>query len=105
MAIIPLKDSATITRYSTLDDWGQPTTGTPTTYKCRIDEGTRLTRDQNGQEVVSNTRILFDKNVAVDYDDDLTWVDSAGVTRTHKPIRISTKKSLASKVLLTEVEL
>lgn len=105
MALIPLKDTVTITPANGgLDDWGNPIPGTPVTYKCRIDEETRLTRNQNGQEVVSNTQILLDKAVAVSYDDDVTWTDSAGVTRTRKPIRIGTIKDIASKVLFTEVE-
>lgn len=104
MALIPLKDSAVLTSPAGVDEWGYPIPGVPTPYKCRIDEGTKLTRDQNGEEVVSNTQILFDKVVAVSYEYDVTWTDAAGVERTKKPIRIGTIKDIASKVLFTEVE-
>lgn len=112
MALIPLKDTATIVRVELnpdgtpkLDDWGQPIPGTPTEYRCRIDEGTRLTRDQNGREVVTNTQIIYEKIVAVGYDDDIKWTDAGGVERTAKPIRIGYVKDFGGKVLFTEVEL
>lgn len=104
MAMIPMKDTVTITQAGTLDEWGQPTAGEAVTYKCRIDEGTRLTRDQNGKEVVANTRILLNGSVGVGYDDDVTFTDFSGVERTARPIRINAKKGV-TKVLFTEVEL
>lgn len=106
MALIPLKDSITVTPITVSDGWGTETQATSVTYKCRIDEGTKLVRDQQGAEVVSNTQILLDKKVAVSYNDDITWKDAVtGETRTEKPIEISAIKDFSSKVLFTKVSL
>jgi hypothetical protein len=105
MALIPLKDSIIVITGGALDEWGVSAVGVSTTYKCRIDEGTRLTRNQNGDEVVTTTQVLINGGVAVDYDDEFTWTDSSGVQRTRKPIRISAIKDFSSRVLFTEVEL
>jgi hypothetical protein len=105
MALIPLKDSISVTKPSGTDDWGQPIPGVSNTYDCRIDEGTKLVRNQNGAEVVVNTHIMIGGGVAVSYDDDVTWTDSTGVERTKNPVSIGTIKDIASKVLFTEVSL
>lgn len=103
MALIPLKDTVIITEAGVIDAWGNVTPGASIEYKCRINEGTRLVRDQNGQEVVSNTEIMLEGAKAVNYDNDVTWTDASGVQRTRKPIAISTIKDIASKVLFTVV--
>lgn len=105
MAIIPLKDTVTITKAGALDDWGQPTAGTSASYACRINESTKLTRNQQGAEVVSTTQILIGGAVAIGYDDTVSLTDASGVQRTDKPIRIAVIKDISSKPLFTEVEL
>lgn len=103
MALIPLKDSATITKVNGADPWDGASNGASVTHKCRIDEGTKLVRNQNGEEVVSNTQILFDRIVAVAYSDDVSWTDASGVLRKRKPTAIGVIKDIASKPLFTEV--
>jgi hypothetical protein len=130
MALIPLKEIVKITKETLttngtiqLDDWGQPITnidsldsdvslqshsainGEPLEYKCRIDELTNITKNQFGQEVVSNTRILIEGVADIDYGDKVTYTDANGVERTYKPIKISIIKDISSKPLFTEVEL
>lgn len=103
MAIIPLKDEVTLTPPGAVDAWGNATGGTPVTHDARIDEKSKLVRNQNGDEVVSNTQILIDKIVAVDYDYDVTYTDATGNTVTKKPIAISRIKDL-TKVIFTRVD-
>lgn len=103
MAFIPLKDQVTHTTAGGHDEWGYPQPGTSTVKRCRIDEGTELIRNQQGEEVVSNTHIILDRAQAVSYDDQFTWTDAGGVTRTASPIRIRYIKDL-TKVLFTVVD-
>jgi hypothetical protein len=138
MALIPLKDTVTISKLRQLDEWGQPVyegettwttmetivqndswnvfkadtwdgvTNDPTvsfTYKCRINESTKIVRNQQGAEVVSTTQILIDGAVLIGYDDTVIFMDANGIERTAKPIRIGIIKDISSKPLFTEVEL
>ncbi|MFD2382877.1 hypothetical protein ACFSWD_17595 [Paenibacillus xanthanilyticus] len=98
-----MKDTVTVTKAGGGDPWDGGSGGAPVTYKCRIDEGARLVRNQNGEEVVSSTQIRFDKLVAVAYDDEITFTDYAGKTHTKRPISVRIVKNIASKPLLTEV--
>jgi hypothetical protein len=104
-SLIPLKDEVVIAKVTGLDDYGQPIFGVSTTYKCRIDEGTKLTRNQQGSEVISAAQILLSGGVAVGYNDVLIFVDAGGEQRAANPIRISTVKDISSKPLFTKVEL
>jgi hypothetical protein len=103
--MIPLKDRVTIEKPGGEDEWGYPTPGTTVALRCRITEGTDITRNQNGEEVVTNTRVLLKGAQAVGYNDKFTWTDAAGVTRSAYPIRISFIKGPTSRVLFTKVEL
>lgn len=112
MALIPLKDTVNIIRVATdssgeplIDAWGNPTYADPVSYRCRIEESTRMVRNQQGNEVVSNTRILLDKVVAVSYSDDISYTDATGQVVTLKPVKVSRIKDFSSKVIFTEVSL
>jgi hypothetical protein len=100
-----LKDEVVIAKVTGLDDYGQPIFGQSTTYKCRIDEGTKLTRNQQGSEVISAAQILLSGGVAVGYNNVFIFVDAGGEQRAANPIRISTVKDISSKPLFTKVEL
>lgn len=103
MAIIPLKQQITVTPIDTIDEWGQPTGGTPYTLKCRVSEGAKLVRDDNGNEVVSMAQIYIDKLASVSLTDTITYTDENAVTREYRPISIEVKRSLGGKPLLTVV--
>jgi hypothetical protein len=102
--MIPLKDRITIEKPGGEDEWGYPTPGATVTRRCRIDEGTKITRNVRGEEVTTTTQVLLKGAEPVGYDDKLTWTDAAGVVRSRYPIRISYIKDL-TKVLFTRVEL
>lgn len=104
-SLIPLKDEVVIAKVTGLDDYGQPIFGESTIYKCRIDEGTKLTRNQQGSEVISTTQVLISGGVAVGYNDVLIFTDFGGEQRAAHPLRVSAIKDISSKVLFTKVEL
>jgi hypothetical protein len=103
VAIIPLKQTVTITKPGGLDEWGNTVPGPSIVYKCRIDEGSALVKNQNGEEVVSSARILIEKLADVDYGDDVTYSNELGKTFTEKPIRISVLRGPDGKPWFTEV--
>lgn len=105
MSLIPLKDTVIITKSGGINEYGESLPSVSNEYSCRINEGTKLTRNQKGAEVVTNTQILLGGAVAVSYDDDVTWTDATGVTLTRKPIAIRIIKDISSKPLFTEVQL
>jgi hypothetical protein len=112
MALIPMKQTVTITPASTLNEWGEMTTGTPYTIKCRVDEGTKLVRGMTNsggvhgttaEEVVSTARIYFDKIVNISTDDVISFTDEIGNVKTYTPISVEIKRGLSGKALLTVV--
>ncbi|OYD08543.1 hypothetical protein [Paludifilum halophilum] len=103
MAVIPLKQKVTVTKPGELDEWGEITPGESFEHKCRIDEGSDLVRDENGQEVVSSARILIEGLVDVGYDDDVSYTNEIGQTYKEKPIRIRVLRGPSGKPWFTEV--
>lgn len=111
MALIPLKDLVEIKNVKLdanneplIDAWGNPTYDSPVVYKSRIDEKSKLVRNQQGYEVISNTQILIDGVVEVSYESEITYVDATGKTVSKKPLAISRIKDL-SKVIFTRIDL
>jgi len=112
MAIIPLKNTVTITPSLGTDEWDRPIPGTPYTLRCRIQEGTKLVRSSTAgsgvhgvasQEVVSVAQIYFDKVPPIGMSDTITYTDENGNVRTYMPISIEIKRGLNGKALLTVV--
>ena len=113
MAIIPLKSVVTVQRNGQLDDWGEPI-GPPETltFKCRIDEGSRMARTNlnigghsaiGAEEVIEVTSILLNKYADIRYTDTLTYTDAGGRINRVRPIKISIISGLNGKPILTEV--
>lgn len=103
MSLIPLKDRVTITEPGSTDAWGVITPGASTEYSARIDERTKVVKDQNGAEVVSNTQIMINGKVSLDYDYTVTYTDMTGTTVAKNPLRIELIKNISSKPLFTVV--
>ena len=102
MAIIPMKDTATIKRQGAKDDWGN-VTGEPVefTLKCRADMVTTVVQNQLGEEVVSSATFMFDKLADVRSDDVISYTNELGVTVERTPVKIDYPK--ITKVVLTRV--
>lgn len=55
-----------------LDEYSRPTYGSATTVRCRVVNRPRMTRDVNGQEVVSSTTVYCDGNPGIGPEDRIT---------------------------------
>lgn len=108
MAILPMKQTVTIKRGGTLDDWGNVVPGGEFTLKCRVDEGSSLQIYRSagtkvGETVVVKARILFDKLTDIRETDTLVFTNELGITIEKSPIEINVKRGASGKPLLTEV--
>ena len=109
MAILPLKQTVTITRGGgTLDDWGNVVPEQSFTLKCRVDEGSTLQVYRSAgtkisETVVASARIIFDKLADIRLTDTLAFTNELGVTMEKSPIEINVKRGANGKPILTEV--
>lgn len=105
MALIPLKQSITVTRAGESDGWGGSSTTESFTLKARVDEKTQVVQNQIGDEVVSSCEIMLDKLADIRYDDDITYIDELGRKVERKPLRIEPIRAINGKALMTVVYL
>ena len=120
MAIIPLKQTATIRKLlpqptdEWLDDWDVENYGEPITLRCRAVESlqhvdvksTAGGMSKGTDEYVRATLVLyFDKIPDIDYDTLVSFTNELGVTITRKPTLIQPVRMISGKVALTEVRL
>jgi hypothetical protein len=111
MAILPMKQTVTIQRGGALDDWGNAVPGETLTLKCRVEEGTRVTRSLSGtgsgtstfEIAVGTARILFDKLADIRETDTLVFTNELGITIEKTPKEINVKRGGSGKPILTEV--
>lgn len=103
MAIIPLKQTVTVTKPGKDDGWGGKEPGAVVTYKARVSEETNVVTNQYGEEATTSLRIILDKLPDVSYDDVITYRNELGVKVERKPVSIEVKRGINGKPLLTEV--
>ena len=101
--MIPVKDTITVTKAVSLDAWGQSLPGQSQTIKCRVDQTSKLVRNQDGKEVVSSAEILMLGLVQINYSDRIEWTDGAGNNYTWSPVVVAVIRDLNGKPLLTKV--
>lgn len=105
MAIIPLKQTATIRKPDEVDKWGNVTPSEPFDLNCRADEVTEVVKNQLGNEVVSSVQLLFDKIPNISYDDEIEFTNELDVTIRRKPVNIEPYRMPNGKPTLTAVYL
>jgi hypothetical protein len=108
MPIIPMKQVITVTRGGDLDDWGNPTASIASELKCRIDEGSTLSKVRSegvskGEETVADARIMLDKLADIRYTDTISFTNELGETITRQPKEINVKRGVSGKPIMTEV--
>lgn len=103
MALIPLKQTVTVTSPASIDGWGEEVSGAAQVHKARVESDTRVVTNQHGNEAVTSLRIIFDKLPDISYNHAITYTNELGATVTRTPIRIEVKRGLNGKALLTEV--
>lgn len=112
MAIIPLKQTITVTRPYKTDKFNRPLLPTPVEMKCRFEEKQKtVTRASSSvgvnqsmsNEVQSTARILLDKLADIGYEDEIEYMNELGVTTKYSPLDIAPKRNFAGKAILTVV--
>lgn len=104
MAVIPLKQPATLIRAGEEDDYGYKAPGDELALKCRYEDRTERVTGQNGVEVVSKGRFYFDKKVRVLYSDTIRAEDAQGIVVDFQPLNIVNIRDLGGKTLLVRVD-
>jgi hypothetical protein len=111
MAILPMKQTVSVKRGGVLDDWGNAQESVAFELKCRIEEGSILTRHMSGtgsgtsstETVVATARILFDKLADIRETDTIVFTNELGITIERNPKEINVKRGANGKPLITEV--
>jgi hypothetical protein len=67
--------SVTIETPGAYDDFGNPSTGTSTTYSAIVFQQNKLIRDRQGNQVVSSCQILLSGTVTLDPESKITLPD------------------------------
>jgi hypothetical protein len=100
--MIPTKDTVTVEKAGTLDDWGRPTGTTSTQFKGRVDYRSEVVKTSNGEDAVSKAIILIKGVALITVNDTIKWTDEFG-NHEAKPISVTPLNDLSSKVLFTKV--
>jgi hypothetical protein len=98
-----MKQTVTITKASAVDGWGDPLPGAVITLKARVTEETAIVTNRTGEEATASLRILFDKLADISYDDVITYTNELSLTVARTPLKITVKRGLNGKAILTEV--
>lgn len=103
MAIVPLKQTITVTKAGLSDGWGKPQAGEQISLPARVVNEVKVVKTPTGEEALTCLRILLDKLADVSYDDTITFEDEFGATIARRPLTIGPKRMLNGKAILTEV--
>lgn len=102
---VPLKQTVIHEKLiGTDNDYGDPIYAAPLTLKCRFQEGGKLVRNQQGDEVVSVGTFFFDRIVDIGFGDKLTYTNELDAVTSYEPIAISVKRWINGKPVLMEVD-
>ncbi|WP_127506925.1 hypothetical protein [Paenibacillus humicus] len=103
MALIPLKQTITVTKAGESDGWGGVENGAVLTLPARVVNETKTVKTPTGEEAVTSLRITLHKLADISYDDTITFTDELGATIERKPLSIAPKRMLSGRAILTEV--
>jgi hypothetical protein len=108
MPLIPMRQMITVKRGGAVDEWGNQAPGTTFELKCRIDEGSTLSKVRSqgvnkGEDVVADAKILLDKLADIRYSDMISFTNELGETIERRPKEINVKRGVSGKPMLTEV--
>lgn len=104
MAVIPLNQRVVYTPV-TRDDWGDTAPGTPVELPARVTEEAELVRNQAGEEVLTNLRIILDGLADVDYDGEFEYTNELGATVRRQAQAIKVVRGIGGEAWLTVVSL
>jgi len=107
MAIIPLKQTAYVRKFTDGNDdgWGVEEYGEPIEYKVRATEQFETVTNSLGEEVTSSVKLTFDKLPDIRERDLVSYTNELGVTIEREPITIKPVRMVNGKPSLTNVYL
>lgn len=107
MALVPLKQTVTVEKWSEGDNdgWDVGGFGEPIEYKVRASETIEKVTNELGEEVVASVKLTFDKFPDIGYDDRITYTNENGVTISREPLKIRPVRMINGKPTLTAVYL
>lgn len=105
MPIVPLKQHITLYKSGESDGWGGNTESEPVLLKARVDNEVNVVKNQNGEEAVTELKILLEKSIDIGYDDELYYKDEVGNEVKRKPTNIDTKRHINGNPILKVVYL
>lgn len=105
MAIIPLKQTATVRKFLTDNDngWSVDDYGEPIEYKVRATEKFEVVTNQLGEEITASVKLTFDKFPDISYNDLVAYENENGERIERKPIAIKPIRMVNGKPALTGV--
>lgn len=105
MAIIPLKQKASVRKYiaDNNDGWATDDYAEPVNYAVRATERFEVVTNQLGEEVTASVKLLFDKLPDINYNDKVSYTNELGVTIEREPISIKYTRMVNGKTTLTSV--
>lgn len=108
MSWVPLKQTVTIHRSKGEDEYGRPLSPEIFELPCRVDEGAflveyRTSGNISSREVVAEARIIFDKLADIKYTDQIEYRNELDEIIKKPPQKISIKRHINTKPILTEV--
>lgn len=105
MAIIPLKQKASVRKYiaDNNDGWATDDYAEPVEYAVRATERFEVVTNQLGEEATASVKLLFDKMPDINYNDIVSYTNELGVTIERKPISIKYTRMINGKPTLTSM--
>lgn len=88
-----------------IDRQGRSATIAEETRPCRITEGSKIVKNQRGEEVLTMTHIMLPGHVSVSYNDELRWKSNAGGELQKKAVSIVSPRDGLGAMRLTVVDL
>lgn len=107
MAVIPLKQTASVRKWlATNDDgWAVEDWSEPIAYKVRATEKVEIVTNQLGEEKTASVKLLFDKLPDITYVDEITYINELDVKITRTPLSIKPIRMINGKPTLTAIHL
>lgn len=107
MAIIPLKQTAYIRKYTANNNngWAEDDYAEEVAVDVRATEKFETITDRFGETVISSVKLTFDKFPDLNYDDMFRFTNENGITIESKPLSIRPVRMINGKAVLTTVYL
>lgn len=100
--MIPTPHTIKILKSGGIDSWGDPIDGETIELKGNLRSQSKIVRNNEGQEVVSNYTVLFKGFEDIRHEDRIQFVEPNGEVKTIRPILIKFMRDLDGSVKFTK---